>query len=503
MYLILILIFLITLFYYKAIKPYSYWTQRGVKQRKQIYLLGDNAGQIFKRESFYGMIKNLYEHFPQERYFGMYQMLHPTLLLRDPELIKTITIKDFDHFVNHKPLLPESSETIWTKNILLTQDDDWRQVRVALTPNFTSNKMKLMFGIIFETTNTYVKHFQNLNDKVYEVELKDLMTRYAIDIISTIAFGFKCDSINDKNNEFYIKGVDLGRLDFKRVLKFFAFDLFPTLSNLIKIKVFPRSLSSFFENIIKTTIKLREEQGIVRGDMIDFLLQSRDKMEDKNLLSDENITAHAFSFFFGGFESTSTVLSFMGYELAINPEIQQKLQEEIDKTFQECNGNLTYDALQKMRYMDMVVSETLRKWPPNPFTDRVCVKPYTIPPTNQHEQSLNLEVGQTVWIPIYGLHNDPEYFPNPTKFDPERFNEENKQNIPSGVYVPFGMGPRNCIGSRMALLEIKLFFFNMLANFDFIQINKTENPLKLVNYGLTLITENGIWVGLKPRMFKN
>ncbi|KAK9752578.1 Cytochrome P450 [Popillia japonica] len=192
-------------------------------------------------------------------------------------------------------------------------------------------------------------------------------------------------------------------------------------------------------------------------------------------------------------------MSFMGYELVVNPDIQIRLQKEIDDTLEECNGKLTYEALLKMKYMDMVISETLRKWPAAVITDRVCSKPFTIEPINPGETPVHLKVGDSIFIPNSAIQRDPKYFPNPDTFDPERFNDENKGNIKPYTYIPFGSGPRNCIGSRFAILEAKTIFFFMLSKFTFVAIDKTQIPIKLSKKSFNLAGENGIWVGLEQR----
>ncbi|RZC32291.1 p450 domain containing protein, partial [Asbolus verrucosus] len=119
-------------------------------------------------------------------------------------------------------------------------------------------------------------------------------------------------------------------------------------------------------------------------------------------------------------------MCFISYELALHPDIQEKLIEEIDTTAECCDNGLTYEAVKSMKYLDMVVSETLRKWPITPFVTRVCTKPYTIEPKRPTEQPINLGHNAIIWLPIYGLHRDPKYFPDPDRFDPDRFSDENK-----------------------------------------------------------------------------
>lgn len=218
-----------------------------------------------------------------------------------------------------------------------------------------------------------------------------------------------------------------------------------------------------------------------------------------------------------GFDTSSTLLSFLSHELTVNPDIQQKLYEEVRQTYESLNGNrLTYDALQKMKYMDACISETLRYWPPAAITDRICVKDYDY---DDGQANFKIEKGTYFLISIYGLHHDEKFWPNPDVFDPERFSDENKHTINAGAYVPFGLGPRNCIGtvslltlmsicksifllrpgSRFALMEAKAVIFYLLLNFTFEPNDRTQIPLKLSKSLFSLTAENGVNVQLKLR----
>lgn len=130
--------------------------------------------------------------------------------------------------------------------------------------------------------------------------------------------------------------------------------------------------------------------------------------------------------------------------------------------------------------------------------DRVCTKPYTIQPKYKDEQPVPFKVNDLFVMPIYPLHRDPKYFPEPEKFDPERFSDENKDKIVPYTYIPFGSGPRNCLGSRFAILEAKAVLYHLLSNFEIVPVEKTSIPLKLKPGSLTLVAENGLWLALKP-----
>jgi len=187
----------------------------------------------------------------------------------------------------------------------------------------------------------------------------------------------------------------------------------------------------------------------------------------------------------------------MGHELAVNPEVQQKLYEEIKAMNDEVGDKkINYEQIQSMKYLDQVVCETIRKWPAAPGTDRICVKDYQL---EYDDKKFIIEKGTVIMIPIYGFHHDPQYFPEPDKFKPERFSDENKGNIDPDTYLPFGIGPRNCIGSRFALMEMKTIFYYLLLNFSLEVTEKTQIPLQLYKSPVGLKTEKGVWVGLKPR----
>lgn len=131
--------------------------------------------------------------------------------------------------------------------------------------------------------------------------------------------------------------------------------------------------------------------------------------------------------------------------------------------------------------------------------DRVCTKDFTIEPIKSYEKPVCLKKNDILILPIYALHHDPQYFPDPERFDPERFSDENKAKIQPCTYIPFGSGPRNCIGSRFALLESKILFFYILANFEIIPIEKTQIPLKLAKGVFNMNAENGFWMAFKRR----
>jgi len=191
---------------------------------------------------------------------------------------------------------------------------------------------------------------------------------------------------------------------------------------------------------------------------------------------DEYWIAQGFIFFFAGFDTTSNLLQSITFHLSKNPDIQEKLYKEISEVTASLNGKpVTYEILHKMKYLDMIVSEGLRFQPPAPQIDRQCTKDYEMDLGNG--KLVKIKKGEIVVFPYYSLHHDPTYFPNPEQFDPTRFSSNNKNSIVVGSYLPFGLGPRACIGSRFALMEAKLMLFNVVSNFKILPSARTPEKL--------------------------
>lgn len=216
---------------------------------------------------------------------------------------------------------------------------------------------------------------------------------------------------------------------------------------------------------------------------------------------EQDIVAQCLIFFLAGFDTVSTAMYFMAYALSIYPNVQQKLQQEVEALVTKLNGRLpTYEEIQNLSFLDMVLSETLRMFPPVPFLDRRCNQKTTI--ENSDGTKVELQPGDGILFPVSSIHFDSNYFPEPEKFIPERFSHENRDKIKPFSYFPFGVGPRNCIGSRFALMETKSLFFSILSNFTIEKCNKTEIPLQIKPDVFQNRPKNGVWVALTPKKRK-
>lgn len=361
----------------------------------------------------------------------------------------------------------------------------WRDMRATLSPAFTGivemcilrnwkninvrycisgSKMRQMFDLVSECG---AEMSQTLSARAkatgkVDCEMKELFSKYTNDVISSAAFGYKINSFENPNNEFYLSGKKF--LEFsssKSALKVLLILLLPKVASFFNVSLIDGKVMKFFRSMVLDNMESRDKQGIFRPDMINILMNvkkgnsisntTEEQVSDgfatveessignkvvKRVWNDDELVAQCFLFFLAGFDTSSTLLSFVAYELCANPDIQQKLYEEVEATHRSLDGKkLTYDAVQKMKYMDMVISETLRYWPPAPGTDRVCVKDYY---HDDGQCKFKIEKDTALMIPIVGLHFDEKYWNEPKKFNPERFSDDNKDNIIPGTYLPFG-----------------------------------------------------------------
>ncbi|KAL2728168.1 cytochrome P450 9e2-like, partial [Vespula maculifrons] len=471
----------------------TYWKKKGVPTMLNYPLFGLNWMVFFGKRSFQELNTMIYEMLPGAKYVGTMDFATPLLIVRDPDLLKDIMVKQFDHFPDHRAFVDENIDPIFGKNVFSLRGERWKEMRNTLSPSFTASKMRFMLDLVSKCSDEFVNYFIDHPEAAKEIEMKDAFTRYTTDVIATVAFGISVNSMKDRDNIFFRKGVESSKFDgLLNAIKFTLLRTCPNFMKLLGIGFLTPSTAKFFNDVVRETVQARDEKGIIRPDMIHLLMQARDK-ESSNL-DIKDIVAQAFIFFLAGFDTSSTLMCFMVHELAVHPEIQDKLYQEINEVLLRTNGEITYEELSKMEYMEMIMNETLRKYPPAIFLDRVCVKQTVIPSSLPNGKDFTIEPDTSIWIPSFGFHHDPKYFPDPEKFDPERFNEENKQNIIPYTYLPFGMGPRRCIGERFALMETKIVIVNILKKFIIKRTSKTPDPVVFDRKSFNLKIEGGFWI---------
>ncbi|XP_046680662.1 cytochrome P450 6k1-like isoform X2 [Homalodisca vitripennis] len=451
----------------------------------------------------------LYNYFPGERYFGYFLNGLPTLVIKDTELIHRISVKDFIHFEDNG--FKHVFGFLVTQNLFNLKGKTWRSLRAKLSPTFTSGKLKRMFNQLDKSCEHLV---QTLGESCGEpLDTKKITSRYVLEVIASIAFGLDL-SKNAQSAEFVQNSTSLYATGYQMTLIQILGMVSYKLVNLLGLSMYKREVEHYFQNLTKQTKEYRRKNKIERDDYFQLLLALQEEEESgktllakwdneddslinkanglpqqakgSKLLTDECITAQAFGFLTGGSDSVATTLMWALYHIAKDPAIQARAVQEAESCLSQ-NGGWTFQTVKDMVYLDMVIQETLRLYPASPLSLKECTVPYRLPGSDAI-----LEKGTIVLIPVTGLHMDPEIYPDPRKFDPERFADNNYK--PSATYRPFGDGPRICLAMRLAIMEIKVCLARVLTQFSVSVDKKTQEPFALDPMSFPPNPVGGVWL---------
>ena len=438
-------------------------------------------------------MKKVYDFNKEAKYIGCHFPNVPVLVLRDLDLIKLVLVKNFDHFADHKAFIDEALDPLLGKNLTMLNGDEWRKIRNLLSPSFTSSKMRTMYVLMSDCAKTFTKAFMQKYKDAKAVDMKDVFSRYANSVIATCAFGIEVDNITDSTNEFYLQGKEAANFQGGKLFKILLMRAFPKLTKALNIGIISQKTTDYFVNIIKSTIEERQSRGIRRPDMLQLLMDARETMK----LDIIEITAHAFLFLIAGFETSAVQICLMAHELAVHPEIQRKLQEEIDAAMRASNNEPTYEDVNNMAYLDMVFSETLRLHSIS-MLNRMCSKEFELPPSLPGSKPFLVKPGMELLVPVPGIHMDPDIYQEPEKFDPDRFVDK-KAAVSDITALGFGLGSRMCIGNRFAILEAKVALLHLLATCNLVPCAKTCVPLKYSANSPAPMPKGGFWLKIESR----
>ncbi|XP_047984305.1 cytochrome P450 6B4-like [Leguminivora glycinivorella] len=212
-------------------------------------------------------------------------------------------------------------------------------------------------------------------------------------------------------------------------------------------------------------------------------------------LSNSDIEAQAFAFYAAGYDTSASTLCFMLYHLALEPEIQERLRNEIDVYLRTHGDQIDLETLNELPYLDQVLNETLRMYPSDDTLLRKAQNDYKCPGTN-----VEVSRGQIVLIPVLGIHYDEKYYPNPEIFNPENFARENLIGRHPCSFLPFGLGPRNCIGIRFARAQVRACVIKLLSKFRVEACKDTVRSFCFDPYRLNIAPDKKLYVNFHPRM---
>jgi cytochrome P450 len=396
--------------------------------------------------------------------YGDYMGVMPNLVITDSTLAKQILVSDFHIFNQGQKLMAKSK--LFDGALTVLHGPNWKRVRAAVSPTFTTFKLRRTL----EHLDKPIKHFfDNLDTLIAEgkedqIAFKELSKGYALDTIAKFVFAMEINSFKQKDDIFV-----------KMVMKLTRFNILPVL--LVQIlpkfvgdrlgdRVFDSQACDYFFRLTSKIVKERRENPDVKyKDFIELLLESSNEM------SEQDIITQCLLFFFAGMETVSTGISIILSDLAIHQDVQERLLNEISEKMGD--NPITYESLNSLEYLDAVIHESFRM---TPVLNRLVRHPqqdYELGDTG-----ITLKAGKSVMVSVYAIHHDEEIFPEPFVYKPERFMGDNRKDLVNRYWFTFGDGPRNCVGIRFAMMELKYFIAKLIQNYHIQMAKGCPVPVK-------------------------
>nr|WKF18919.1 cytochrome P450 [Tuta absoluta] len=463
----------------------KYWLNKNVPYREPCPIFGNFGATLLTRQTYTKTLQDFYNRYRHERFVGIFQARRPVLMLTDLDIAKSVLITDFNNFSDRGLVMTDTKREPLLRNLGNMSGAEWKTMRHIVTPTFSSAKMKAMFPLVAECAIALKNVL--LQESADDVNVPLLMTRYTTDVIGSCAFGVEVGSLKDVNSPFLIMSQKMFRITRSAMIKRYCRSLFPRIFKLLNLKTYSPDVEHFITSTITQVLNERRKTGVVRNDIIQQMLNVQ-KTETNFQITDELIISNSFIFMLAGLETSATTLSFCLYQLAKDQDLQERLRKEIQECLSKHDG-LTYDAVSEMKFTSLTILETLRMHPPSPMTMRLCTSPCTLPDTD-----LKMKEKDIVLIPIQSIHRDAQHFPDPDKFDPERFSE----NLNPPAFMAFGQGPRACIGARLGQLMVSAGLAAMLSTYLVEPCARTTSEIEYDPRSVMLKNKGGIWLKFSP-----
>ncbi|XP_075541817.1 cytochrome P450 3A41-like isoform X2 [Dermacentor variabilis] len=432
MFLFPLLILLSSVFFWWVRKTFTFWNDKGIAHLTLLQYM-HFCIDIYTKPLKEVVIRNYLRH---GRIYGSYQGVVPTLVVGDADILRDILVTKFRNFSDRS---------------------------IVIKINTVAEKM--------------VSRIETAAIENKSLNFSELVDNASLDTTAALNYSVDLDSKNDKDHPLMkaLSAIFMNMAGWKAVMLF----LMPRIYKVLQPDYPPKANTDIFKAFVSHLIEDRKSKNKKEDDFLQLFMDAdyewenaEDKTQNdaiKRKMTLDEITAHGMQFFIGGVEGVAMAVTTTAYYLALHPHFQDRVIAEIDAALSE--GGVTYEAMQQMAYLDACIKEALRLETPDSINMRLCTEETSV-------AGIRFEPGMCVDIPLAGIHHDAEYFPEPEKFNPERFLPENKESLRPFTYMAFGVGPRNCVGMRLGMLQAKTSLVCIFRRVRLETCPETMLPLK-------------------------
>ena len=365
-----------------------------------------------------------------------------------PDAIQEVLVTKAKHFIRMRRPIEVLRQ--WNGDgLLITEGETWRRHRRLVQPAFQPSRLGRYLGSIVAANRELLDRWSSTSDTSH-IDFEGGMTSLTMEITGRALFG---TSLRGEADAISHAVRTLSKVAVREMfLPFTLPDWMPLPGKSDK-----RRAMRTLDQLVRRFLRERRANGVDAGDLLSMLLLAVDEEGDGKGLTDEQSRDQCVTFFLAGHDTTAAGLTWIGWALATNPEVAAKASEEVDRVLG--NREPTYDDVPQLEYVARVIKETLRRYPP--AVGLVA-----------RQATCDVEIGgwqlpadSLVRVMSYTVHHDERWFPDPQRFDPDRFLPERFESVPHCAYLPFGAGPRACIGQGLATLEMILFTAQFLQRF--------------------------------------
>nr|ATW72306.1 cytochrome p450 CYP3045C15 [Brachionus calyciflorus] len=501
----------LSLFYLGKIwHSYGYFKRRGFNNPKSEFLFG-NVRSVFKK-------KNLSEQFYEwtktyGKTYGYFEGHLPVYVTSDLDFIQEIFIKQSSNFAARKKIHLNPRDNDPRVDLLIATKSRWKRMRMVMNPTFSSLKLRELDPILVSCADRLIDVL-NKEGIECDVDIAQYMKRFTMDSIWNCAFGIDINIQYEKENEYFYKSEEIFRsfahlnlftylADYFHEFRAIIVDFLILTQRVLSIFIDSNKLQAVFwlRYKVRELVELRKRNGPLanrKKDYIQLLLDANeqfqnekttDQNEIKKYLTQDEVHSGLMLFMLAGYETTSNTLTNASFVLVTHPKEQMKLYEEITSHFGSDLSLVNSESVQDLEYLDLFIKEVLRVYPIGTIVRR-CTNPTQV-------KGISFGIDDSIAVDVLSIHYDEELWGpvDPNLFYPLR-HKEKRHPI---AFLAFGAGPRNCIGMKFAINELKIALAKLLINFEFLKSDKISYEKLEFEEGIVRTAVNGVTLNLKKR----